>query len=137
MRKYVISLFLASFAVVASAADQIRAVQLDLARQKEPVGFVKAYMRRAKDAGFNTVFLYLEDRIKTPCYPYPDDADSYSVAEMRGIVDVGTELGLDIVPVVSPLGHTERFLAHKELAGFGEQCEGVGRFGPCDNPACF
>ena len=129
-----------AIALITSAscwADSIRAIQLDLARQMETVGFVKSYMRRAKDAGFNTVFLYLEDRIKTPCYPYPADSNSYSVAEMREVVDEGSRLGLDIVPVVSPLGHTERFLAHQELRGFGEQCEGVGRFRPCDNPACF
>ena len=109
-----VSAFLLAFAAAGAAwgGEQVRAIQLDLARQKETVGFVKSYMRRARDAGFNTVFLYLEDRVKTPCYPHPDDADSYSVAEMREIADVGTELGLDLVPVVSPLGHTERFLAH-------------------------
>ena len=43
----------------------LRAVQLDLARQKETVPFVKAYLARVRQAGFNTVVLYLEDRIRT------------------------------------------------------------------------
>jgi len=115
----------------------LRAVQLDLARQKETVGFVKAYLARMAQAGYNTMVLYLEDRVKTASYPYPSDAESYSPDEIREIVAEGTRLGLDLVPVVSPLGHTERFLAHAEMAAFGEQCEGVGRWGRTDNPGCF
>ena len=120
-----------------SDGARIRAVQLDLARQKESPAFVTNYMNRVRAAGYNTVVLYLEDRVKTPSYPYPADADSYSLDEMAGIVRCGTSIGLDVVPVISPLGHTERFLAHKELAKFGEQCEGVGRWGKTDNPGCF
>ena len=121
----------------AGAAEPIRAVQLDLARQKEPVGFVKAYLRQAQAAGYNTVLLYLEDRIKTAGYPCPTDEESYLPDEVRDIVSTGTALGLDLVPVVSPLGHTERFLRHPEMRRFGEQGGGVGRFGPCENPGCF
>ena len=130
----------ASIVILTASAGEvtgIRAVQVDLARQKESVPFLKAYAKRAADAGYNTLVLYLEDRVKTPSYPYPADADSYSPDEMAGIVRYGTSIGLDVVPVISPLGHTERFLAHEELAKFGEQCEGVGRWGKTDNPGCF
>ena len=88
----------------------ICAVQLDLARQKESPAFVTNYMSRVRTAGYNTVVLYLEDRVKTPSYPYPADADSYSLEEMARIVRYGVSIGLDVVPVISPLGHTERFL---------------------------
>ena len=98
--------------VAMSVEAGIRAVQLDLARQKESPAFVTNYMNRVKAVGYNTVVLYLEDRVKTASYPYPADADSYSPDEMAGIVRFGTSLGLDVVPVISPLGHTERFLAH-------------------------
>jgi len=126
-----------AFASAGAFAGGIRAVQLDLARQKESPAFVTNYMSRVRAVGYNTIVLYLEDRVKTPSYPYSTDADSYSLEEMAGIVRYGMSIGLDVVPVISPLGHTERFLAHKELAKFGEQCEGVGRWGKTENPGCF
>jgi len=120
---------LAAFSLTASAGE-IRAVQLDLARQKESVDFIKAYAKRVRDVGYNTIFLYLEDRVKTPSYPYCSDGESYSLAEMDGLVKYCTGLGLDVVPVISPLGHTERFLSHPELQKYAELQNGeMGRFG--------
>ena len=132
-----ILLVLVGLLVGSAIAAPIRAVQLDLARQKETVPFVKEYMKRMSAAGYNTVVLYLEDRVKTASYPYPADAESYLPDEIREIVSAGTALGLDLVPVVSPLGHTERFLRHDALKKFGEQCEGRGRWGKTENPGCF
>ena len=116
----------------------IRAVQLDLARQKESVAFVKAYAKRMADVGYNTLVLYLEDRVKTPSYPYCTDAESYSLAEMKDLVEHCTGLGLDVVPVISPLGHTERFLKYPELQKFAEvPVGGIGRFGEVNEPTVF
>ena len=44
---------------------EMRAVQIDLARQIETVETVKSFFDAAASAGMNTVVLYLEDRIKT------------------------------------------------------------------------
>ena len=122
----------------AASAGEIRALQLDLARQKETVSFVKAYAKRAADAGYNTLVLYLEDRVKTPSYPYCTDAESYSLAEMKDLADSCTALGLDVIPVISPLGHTERFLSHPELARFAEVPKGgEGRWGTVTKPDVF
>ena len=140
MTKAAFGVFLSSLLVpVACLAGvgPLRAVQLDLARQKETVPFVKAYMARMAEAGYNTMVLYLEDRVKTASYPYPSDAESYSPDEIRSLVAEATRLGLDLVPVISPLGHTERFLRHEALKPFGEQCEGKGRWSRTDNPGCF
>lgn len=119
---------LVSFALFSAEFD-VRAVQLDLARQIETVPFVKDYLRRVSAVGYNTVVLYLEDRVKTPSYPYSSDEESYSLAEMRDIVAVAEGLSLDLVPVVSPLGHTDRFLRHKELQPFAETYGCAGRYG--------
>ena len=138
MKKMVVGAVVGVACFAASYGDtRICAVQLDLARQKESPSFVSNYMSRVQSVGYNTIVLYLEDRVKTPSYRYPSDADSYSPAEMSALVQYGMSLGLDVVPVVSPLGHTERFLAHSEMAKYGEQCEGVGRWGKTENPGCF
>ena len=132
-------LLIAGLTILSTAsAGEIRALQLDLARQKEPVSFVKAYAKRAVDAGYNTLVLYLEDRVKTPSYPYCTPAESYSLAEMKDLADACTALGLDVIPVISPLGHTERFLSHPELARFAEVPKGgEGRWGTVKNPDAF
>lgn len=137
MKTLALSLFAALAAGVSSADFAVRAVQLDLARQIETVPFVKNYLRRSASAGFNTVVLYLEDRLKTPSYPYSEDAESYSIGEMKEIIETADGLGLDLVPVVSPLGHTDRFLRHRELRPFAETYECEGRYGSAPRVFCL
>ena len=128
-KKLFLTAAMSAMALAGFAAERIVAVQLDLARQKESVAFLKSYMDRVRLVGYNTIVLYLEDRVKTPSYPYSSDEESYTLDEMRGVSAHGAAIGLDVVPVVSPLGHTERFLRHPQLAKFAETRAGVGRFG--------
>lgn len=108
---------------------QYRAVQIDLARQIETVDTVKAYFDTAAKAGMNMIIMYLEDRIRTETYPYPSTAESYSPDQIRDMVAYADTLGLELVPVVSPIGHTERFLAHDELKHLAELRGNIeGRF---------
>ncbi|MBE6928862.1 MAG: hypothetical protein E7463_01160 [Ruminococcaceae bacterium] len=110
---------------------KIRALQLDLARQIETVETVCRLLDLAAGCGMNMVVLYLEDRIKTPSYPYCDDAESYSPAQIAQIHAHADALGIELVPVVSNYGHTERFLRHPELAHLAERRGGIaGRFSP-------
>lgn len=104
----------------------IRAFQIDLARQIETVDSVKKFFDVGARAGFNMCVLYLEDRIKTPSYPYSPDAESYSAEQVAEIVAYGKECGLELVPVVSNLGHTERFLRHQELKHLAERRGAIG-----------
>ncbi|NMA09158.1 MAG: family 20 glycosylhydrolase [Clostridiales bacterium] len=107
----------------------IRAFQLDLARQIETLPAVFRFFDVAAAAGFNMCILYLEDRIKTASYPYSADIDSYSPAQIAEIVAYAGKLGLELVPVVSNLGHTERFLRHPQLAHLAELRGNIaGRF---------
>ncbi len=99
---------------------EMRAVQIDLARQIETVEMVKRFFDEAADSGMNTVFMYLEDRIKTATYPYSPDEESYSPDQIREMVAYADGLGLELVPVVSPIGHTERFLRHPEMKHLAE-----------------
>ena len=103
----------------------MRLVQIDLARQIETVETVCRFMDVAAKAGMNGILMYLEDRIKTETYPYPSDEESYSPDQIREMVAYGEKLGLELIPVVSPLGHTERFLAHEELKDLAELRGGI------------
>ncbi len=97
-----------------------RAAQLDLARQIESVDTVLSFFDLAAQAGMNMVVLYLEDRIRTETYPYPPEGEAYTEDQIREMVAYADKLGLELVPVVSPIGHADRFLRFKELQHLAE-----------------
>jgi len=110
----------------------IRSVQLDLARQMETVGFIKEFTDFAARNGYNSLTLYLEGRIRTPGFPYPEKAESYTTDQMAEVVAYAADRDIDVIPVVSTLGHAELFLRYPELAHLAETRGGVsGRFEHC------
>jgi len=74
--------------------DLLRIVQMDLARQKETLGEIFRFFDFAKKYGYNAIALYLEDRIKTPVYPYASEEESYSEEEIGQITAYAEKLGL-------------------------------------------
>lgn len=108
----------------------IRAVQLDLARQMETPATIHGFIDFASRVGYNFLHLYLEGRVRTASFPYPDPESSYSLDDMREIVAYAAARGMTVVPQVNCLAHAEQFLRHRELAALGELREGcTGRFG--------
>ena len=99
---------------------KMKAFQIDLARQIETVEKVYEIFDFAHLCGYDTVVMYLEDRIKTPSYPYPDDKECYTVQQAKDMVKYAEKLGIELIPVVSNFGHVERFLRHKELSHLAE-----------------
>lgn len=95
--------------------SEIRAVQLDLARQKENLQSIEHFIRFASRWGFNTLFLYLEGVIQTPSFPYRARELSYSEDEIRQIIHIAAEAQLDVIPGLATLGHAEHFLAYHDL----------------------
>lgn len=98
----------------------IRALQLDLARQKETLQTIEFFIRFAKDWGYNVVFLYLEGIIQTPSFPYRKTQDSYTIEEIQTILKIAEEVGIEIVPGLATLGHAEHFLDCPELRHLAE-----------------
>jgi len=112
----------------------MKIVQIDLARQKETLEEIYRFLRISKAYGYDAVFLYLEDRIKTKSYPYISDEESYSQDEVRQMVAYADELGLELIPVVSNFAHADRFLEHPELKHIAElrgDMDGFWQAGVC------
>ena len=116
MRRLALALAACALAVGANASQPwpIRAVQLDLGRQMETVEFLKDYAEKISSAGFNTLVLYLEGRVKTPAASFLADKLCYTPAQMKEVVEHASKFGVECVPVVSILGHAELFLRYKE-----------------------
>ena len=98
----------------------IRAVQLDLARQMETLDFIFKFIDFIEKSGYNTLVLYLEGRIKTNSFSYSAKGEFYTIKEMQDVVTYASKKKIDVIPVVSVLGHAELFLKHKELVHLSE-----------------
>lgn len=96
------------------------AVMLDLGRQIERIDFLKGYADFIKESGYNTVVLYLEGSVRTSVTAFFDEKSSYSLAELKEIVDYMTGIGLDVIPAFETAFHMEKFFTYKELEKFAE-----------------
>lgn len=96
--------------------------QIDLARQKENIPFIKSYIDFAFRNGYNAMFCYLENAVRTGETEFFDKDDTYSLDEMREIVKYGDEKGVSLIPVFENLGHMEKMFAYPQLEDLSE-CE--------------
>ncbi len=95
-------------------------LQLDLARQKENIEYIKSYFENAKRWGYNTIVLYLENVVRTPSTSFFSEETTYSMEEMAEIVACAKEIGLDVIPAFENLAHLERFFAYPQLQDLAE-----------------
>ena len=96
--------------------------QIDLARQKENIPFIKSYIDFAFENGYNAMLCYLENAVRTSETEYFDKDDTYSLDEMHELVKYGDEKGVSLIPVFENLGHMEKFFAYPQLENLSE-CE--------------
>jgi hypothetical protein len=106
----------------------VRAVQLDLARQMEPVDFLCRYAEFAARVGFNALVLYLEGRVRTDSFPYRPREESYTLEEMAQVVRAAHNVGVEVVPALQSLGHVAQIVGCPEMRALAEEREGGRRF---------
>lgn len=99
---------------------KIISVMLDLGRQIESAEFLKSYAAFCRQCGYNTIVLYLEASVRTSVTPFFDEDKSYSLDELRSIVEYMESIGLDVIPAFENMFHMERFFIYKELEDFSE-----------------
>ena len=113
---------------------QIRAVQVDLARQMETLPFLKGFIDFIAENHYNTLFLYLEWRIRTRTFDI-GKTEGYSAEELREIVEYAALHGISVIPGLATLGHAELLLKQKKFSSYSELREGIkGRFGNTFTP---
>jgi len=108
---------------------QMRAVQMDLARQMETIPFIKGFIDFIAENHYNTLFLYLEWRVRTKTFDIGRN-EGYSAEELSEIVEYAAVRGIDVIPGLATLGHAELILRQETFASYSERREGIpGRFG--------
>ncbi len=102
---------------------EIRALQIDLARQKENLEFIYSYVDFAVKYEYNTIFLYLENAVRTKNTAFFSQDDTYSEEEIKSIVSYAKKKGVQVIPALETLGHLEKFFRYEELIPLAEKDE--------------
>lgn len=103
-------------------------LQIDLARQKENSEYIKSYIDFAKENGYNSLLVYLENAVRTENTEYFKREETYSKAEIAELVNYGESKGVELIPAFENLGHLEKFMAYPQLSHISE-CEDAQKEG--------
>lgn len=103
-----------------AATLPIRAFQWDLARQVERLSWLRAQLPRYADWGYQELYLHLEDAVTYPSLPGVARSDAYSYRQLAQLVDDATRVGINVVPIVNLLGHTQYLIQVPELRELNE-----------------
>ncbi|MBQ9772229.1 MAG: family 20 glycosylhydrolase [Lentisphaeria bacterium] len=107
---------------------EIKAVQLDLARQMESMNFIFQFIDFIAEKDYNTLFLYLEWRVRTKTFDI-GAKDGYSPEQIKKIVKYAETRGIDIIPGLASIGHAELLLQNKKFQHLCElRGDRIGRF---------
>jgi hypothetical protein len=98
----------------------IRAFQWDIARQVERFDWLLAQLPRYADWGYQELYLHLEDAIEYPSLPAVARRDAYSHRQMDRLVRTATRVGINVVPIVNLLGHTQYLIKVPALRDLNE-----------------
>jgi Glycosyl hydrolase family 20, catalytic domain len=98
----------------------IRAFQWDLARQVERLDWLLAQLPRYADWGYHELYLHLEDAVEYPSLPAVARHDAYTHRQLGQLVNAATRVGINVVPIVNLLGHTQYLIKVAELRDLNE-----------------
>jgi hypothetical protein len=98
----------------------ITAFQWDLGRQVEKIDWLVAQLPRYADWGYKELYLHLEDAVEFPSLPGVARKDAYSRRQFARLVDAATLAGINVVPIVNLLGHTQYLIKVPGLRDLNE-----------------
>ncbi len=104
-----------------SANYLIRAAQIDLNRQYEPMSFIREYIDFLAANGYNTLLLYIAWRVTINSHPWQVPGGSYTRDDIKAIVAYAHEKGLKVIPTTNLtfVNSLTRFPELKELMETG------------------
>ena len=96
----------------------IRAAQAYLALQTEKIEYLRSYIDYIADHGYNTLFLYLAQRISCSAFSL-GEGKGYRKEDLRFLVEYAAGKGIDVIPGLNLFGHADQILSlpeYEELA---------------------
>ncbi len=97
----------------------IRAAQIDLNRQPEPVSFIHEYIDFLADNNYNMLQLYIGWRVNIESHPFEAPGGSFTRDEIKAIVDYAHRRNLKVIPSTD-LTYVNSLKRYPEMAGLME-----------------
>lgn len=82
--------------------------------------YLKKWLKKAADMGYNAVLWEVEGKIKWKTCPECVDKDAFSKETFKEILQYSRSLGLEPIPLLQTVGHAEYVLRHKKYFSFRE-----------------
>jgi hypothetical protein len=74
--------------------------------------YVRGWLKKAADMGYNAVLWEVEDKIKWGTCPEVVNADAFSKETFKSILNYSRKLGLEPIPLLQTIGHAEYVLQY-------------------------
>ncbi len=99
---------------------KIKAFHIDMNNAQFTGEFLKEYLSKLAQLGYNTIIWEVEDNIRWDTCPESSQVEAFSKSEFREILDLCVSLGLESVPLLQTIGHCEYVLKHEAYRHFAE-----------------
>ena len=121
---FVFSLLLSSLMRPAENKNNIKTpliiFHIDLNSVALKEDYLRKWLLKAADMGYNAVLWEVEDKVKWETCPECVSPDAFSKKTFKEIVKYSKSLGLEPIPLLQTVGHAEYVLRHKKYISFKE-----------------
>jgi len=95
-------------------------IHLDLKYHMPHKGYLLQWVRQLAAMGHNTLLIEYEDKFPFTTYPFLQDPEGWTPAELRTFLATARDAGLRVIPLVQSLSHLEFALLHPQRAHLRE-----------------
>ena len=123
--------------VTATAADadqlpkRLIVLHLDFNSVAMKESYVRKWLKRAADMGYNAVLWEVEGKVKWKTCPECVSPDAFSKKTFRELLAYSRSLGLQPIPLLQTVGHAEYVLRHKKYFSFREDPKKYDCYATC------
>ncbi len=96
---------------------------VDLNSVSRQEGYLRKWLKKAAEMGYNPILWEVEDEIKWETCPECASPDAFSKETFQEILQYSRKLGLEPIPLLQTLGHAEYVLRNKNMF----HCERIRR----------
>lgn len=82
--------------------------------------YLKKWLTRIKEDGYDTVLWELENAVQWETCPESNDSDALSKKDFKDLLKHAKEIGLESIPLLQTIGHAEYVLKNKEYHHLAE-----------------
>ena len=93
--------------------------------------YIKKWLKKASDMGYNAVLWEVENEIKWQTCPECVSPDAFSKDEFKKLLSYSRSLGLQPIPLLQTVGHAEYVLSHKKYFSFREDTSRYDCYATC------